>query len=108
MTADTIKQKVIELISNFFKDKGFDVDVIEYVDFIDDLGMDSITFISIIVEIEALFYIEIPDDILLIENFKCVDDNDYIYFDDEYSIYKFNIYYFDSQTSTLYYFHHNI
>ena len=74
MTADTIKQKVIELISNFFKDKGFDVDVIEYVDFIDDLGMDSITFISIIVEIEALFYIEIPDDILLIENFKCVDD----------------------------------
>ena len=41
-------------------------------------------------------------------DFECVDDNDCIYFDDEYSIYKFNILYFDSQTRTLYYFHHNI
>lgn len=41
-------------------------------------------------------------------DFECVDDNDYIYIDDECSIYKFNIYYFDSQTRTLYYFHHNI
>ena len=74
MTTETIKQEVIELISELFKDKGFDIDIIEYVDLIDDMGMDSITFISIVVEVEARFNIEVPDDMLLLENFKCVDD----------------------------------
>ena len=74
MTTETIKQEVIELISELFKDKGFDIDILEYVDLIDDLGMDSITFISIVVEIEAHFNIEVPDDMLLLENFKCIDD----------------------------------
>ena len=74
MTKETIKQEVIELISELFKDKGFDIDILEYVDLIDDLGMDSITFISIVVEIEAHFDIEVPDDMLLLEKFKCVDD----------------------------------
>ena len=74
MTAETIKQEIIELISELFKDKGFDIDILEYVDLIDDLGMDSITFISIVVEIEAHFEIEVPDEMLLLENFKCVDD----------------------------------
>ena len=74
MKTETIKQEVIELVSELFKDKGFDIDIIEYVDLIDDMGMDSITFISIVVEIEAHFGIEVPDDMLLLENFKCVDD----------------------------------
>ena len=74
MTTETIKQEVIELISELFKDKGFDIDIIEYVDLIDDLGMDSITFIAIVVEVEAHFGIEVPDDMLLLEKFKCVDD----------------------------------
>ena len=74
MTTETIKQEVIELISELFKDKGFDIDIIEYVDLIDDMGMDSITFISIVVEVEAHFGIEVPDDMLLLEKFKCVDD----------------------------------
>ena len=69
MTAETIKQEVIDLISEIFKDKGFDIDALEFVSFMDDLGMDSITFISIVVEIEAHFDIEIPDDMLLVENF---------------------------------------
>lgn len=74
MTTETIKQEVIELISELFKDKGFDIDIIEYVDLIDDLGMDSITFISIVVEIEAYFNITVSDDMLLVDNFKKVDD----------------------------------
>ena len=74
MTTERIKQEVIELISELFKDKGFDIDILEYVDLIDDLGMDSITFISIVVEVEAHFNIEVPDDMLLLENFKCVED----------------------------------
>ena len=74
MTTETIKQEVIEVISELFKNKGFDIDLLEYVDLINDLGMDSITFISIVVEIEAHFDIEVPDDMLLLEKFKCVDD----------------------------------
>lgn len=74
MTTETIKQGVIELISKLFEDKGFDIDILEYVDLIDDLGMDSITFISIVVEVEACFDIEIPDDMLLMDNFKNVDN----------------------------------
>lgn len=72
MTTEIIKQEVIELISELFKDKGFDIDIFEYVDLIDDLGMDSITFISIVVEVEAHFGIEIPDDMLSLENFRCL------------------------------------
>ena len=74
MTTETIKQEVIELISELFKDNGFDIDILEYVDLIDDLGMDSITFISIVVEVEAHFNIEVPDDMLLMDNFKKVDN----------------------------------
>ena len=74
MTTETIKQEVIELISELFKDNGFDIDIIEYVDLIDDLGMDSITFISIVVEIESHFDIEVPDEMLMLENFKSVDN----------------------------------
>ena len=73
MKTETIKQEVIELVSELFKNKNFDSDIIEYVDLIDDLGMDSITFITIVVEMETHFGIEIPDDMLLLENFKCVD-----------------------------------
>ena len=74
MMTETIKQEVIELISELFKDKGFDNDILEYVDLIDDLGMDSITFISIVVEVEAHFGMEVPDDMLLMDNFKKVDN----------------------------------
>ena len=35
--------------------------------------MDSITFISIVVEIEDVFEITVSDDLLLIENFRNVD-----------------------------------
>ena len=55
MTTETIKQEVIELISDLFKDKGFNIDIIEHVDLVNDLGMDSLIFISIVMEIEAHF-----------------------------------------------------
>lgn len=74
MTTETIKQDVIKIISDLFKDKGFDIDIVEYVDLIDDVGMDSITFISIVVEVEVRFNISIPDEMLLMECFRKVDD----------------------------------
>lgn len=72
MEINEIKQSAIQLVKNLFAD--IDEDMIEYVDFIDDLGMDSITFISIVVEIEDRFDIIVPDDMLLIGNFRNVDD----------------------------------
>lgn len=74
MDREEIKIKLVELCSGLFQSSGVDTDLIEYVDFIDDLGMDSITFISLIVELEVCFSIIIPDDMLLMDNFKNVDD----------------------------------
>lgn len=74
MTTDEIKTEVIQLISELFKDKGFDIDIIEYTNLVDDMGMDSITFISIVVEIEVKFGITISDDMLLMDNFKRIND----------------------------------
>ena len=74
MTTNEIKTEVIQLISELFKGKGFNTDIIEYADLVDDIGMDSIIFISIVVELEAKFDIEVPEDMLLMENFKTIND----------------------------------
>ena len=66
MNRDEIKEKLVPLCA--------DTDLLEYVDFADDLGMDSITFITLIVELEATFDITVPDDLLLMDNFKNMDD----------------------------------
>ena len=73
MNSDEIKNKLINMIQTLFPDSGVDKDVLPYVDLIDDLGMDSITFISIVVEVEDLFGITVPDDMLLMENFRDID-----------------------------------
>lgn len=74
MNRDEIKEKLIALCAEIFKDSNVDTDLLEYVDFADDLGMDSITFITLIVEIEAAFDITVPDDLLMMDNFKNMDD----------------------------------
>lgn len=73
MDKDEIKLKLIDMLAAMFPDSGVDKDVLEYTDLMDDLGMDSITFISIVVEIEDVFEITVPDDLLLMENFRNVD-----------------------------------
>lgn len=74
MNKSEIKDKLIGKLAELFADKSIDADLLEYVDLIDDRGMDSMTFISIVVEIEALFEITVPDDALLMENFRRVED----------------------------------
>lgn len=74
MTTETIKQEITELIFKLFKDRGLDINVTGHADLMDELEMDSITFISIVVEIESYFNIEIPDDMLLPESFNSVDN----------------------------------
>lgn len=57
-------------MSNLFQNSDVDTDVLEYVDLIDDLGMDSVNFISLIIELEAEFDIQIPNDQLLMDKFR--------------------------------------
>lgn len=74
MTNEAIKERLIALCAEIFQNSEIDTDFIEYVDFADDLGMDSITFITLIVEIEAAFDITVPDDLLMMDYFKNIDD----------------------------------
>ena len=73
MTDVNIKNELIRLVSELFQDKGIDPDLIEYVDLIDDLGMDSMLFLSVVIELETAFDIIIPDDLLLMGNFSPID-----------------------------------
>lgn len=70
MEKNEIKAKIIGIMSNLFQNSDVDTDVLEYVDLIDDLGMDSANFISLIIELEAEFDIQIPDDQLLMDKFR--------------------------------------
>lgn len=70
---NAIKQQLNDMLSALFPNAGIDADILVDVDLIDDLNMDSITFISIVVEIEDIFGITVPDDMLLMESFRNVD-----------------------------------
>lgn len=70
MNREEIKQRLIDMLQELFPESGVDKDMLEYVDLIDDLGMESITFVSVVVEIEDLFGITIPDDVLLLDCFR--------------------------------------
>ena len=73
MTREEIKSSVIDLLSELFAKMNFDSDILEYIDLIDDAGMDSLTFITLVIELEVKFDITVPDDLLLMENFKNTD-----------------------------------
>lgn len=74
MERDEIKRKLTVLFAKIFQDSQIDLSLIEYVDFADELGMDSIAFITLIIEIETEFGITVPDNLLLMDKFKNMDD----------------------------------
>ena len=51
-------------------DRNIDSKLFESIDFIDDLGMDSLSFVSIVIELESIFDIIIPDEMLLMDTFE--------------------------------------
>lgn len=73
MTNETIKQEIVNLVCGIFKNQQIDTDTIEYVNLVEDCGMDSLKFVSIIVAIEDRFQIVVPDDMLLVERFDCIE-----------------------------------
>lgn len=76
MNSETIRMKMLKICNDVFQ-TTFDEELstgFEYFDLVDDLGMDSIMFITLIVEIEDSFDIIIPDELILMENYKSVED----------------------------------
>lgn len=71
MEKNEIKERVIKILSDIFQE--VDADIIEYADLIDDLGMDSMTYVTVLIETETDFNIEVPDEALLMENFRNAD-----------------------------------
>ena len=65
-----VRNKILLVLSNIFCDSGVNADMLEYIDLVDDLGMDSIRFISMIIEIETEFNIQIPEEWLIMERFQ--------------------------------------
>ena len=69
-----VRSKIKNLVSGLFNDRIFDINFIEHLDLITDLGMDSLTFISMIIEIEVQFNITVSDNLLFMENFANIND----------------------------------
>lgn len=71
-SADTtkIKERIIDILDKLFSDVGIDKNMLEFVDLIDDLGMDSIFFVSLMIELETEFGIRIPDEWMMLNKFQ--------------------------------------
>jgi acyl carrier protein len=69
-----IKNAVITVV----RDHLFDIEItdeqLEVCDLIDDLGLDSITFIAIVVELESALNVTLDDENLVMSNFKTIDN----------------------------------
>ena len=65
MKADDVCSKVIEILDAYME--GGEWDSIGHDAGLAEQGMDSMTFIQVVVDIEAQFDIEIPDEYLLAE-----------------------------------------
>lgn len=74
MSTGIVSEKLTEVLAKLFVDTGISIDIIPYIDLINDGGMDSITFIALIIEIEESFEVEMPDEWLEMERFRKFDD----------------------------------
>ena len=74
MTKQEIDEKIVQIVAKIIEFEVINKDDIRKVDLIVDCGMDSMTFISLVVELEDIFSISIPADMLLMENFRKIND----------------------------------
>ena len=68
MTNDGVRKEIAEIVKSVSK---IEVDVNEIIDdtcFLEDLSFDSLTFVVMIIEIEAKFDIELDNEVLLFDN----------------------------------------
>ncbi len=73
---DKLRETLIDMSYDFFTSECgllIEKDILADVDFILDLSMDSLMYISFIIKIEEIFEITIPDDFLIMDNFNSID-----------------------------------
>lgn len=71
---NNIKTKLIEIFKEVFENIDFrQYQSFENIDLIEEFGVSSITLIALIVQIEESFMIAFPDDCLMIDNFRNID-----------------------------------
>lgn len=68
-----IYETLIQILIELFKRSKEDRDVIENANLLEDLGMDSIAFITLVIKLEDAFGIEISDEWLIMEKFSTVE-----------------------------------
>lgn len=74
MNKDEIKDKLFLIFSDMIKKLEISVDLKEaFDDLTNNYWFDSITFISLIIEIELNFKITIPNESLLMDNFMSIN-----------------------------------
>ncbi len=72
MNKNDIKNKLMKILKDSF---NMSANIsIEGLNFVDDLGMDSVSFISLIIEIETSFRIIIPEELLIMDYFCSFND----------------------------------
>lgn len=72
MENSILKEKIIETLNKLFPNMEVDADVFEHVSLIDDLGIDSISFVKLVIALEMEFNFKFDDDKLLISEFPTV------------------------------------
>lgn len=65
-----IDKKLIEIINKYSPNLLVIEDITDELDLVEDLGMDSMSFVQLVIDIEAEFKIEFPDEKLLIDYIK--------------------------------------
>lgn len=71
---NNIKTKLIEIFKEVFENIDFrQYQSFENIDLIEEFGVSSITLIALIVQIEESFMIAFPDDCLMLDNFRNID-----------------------------------
>ena len=74
MDRNEVKSIVIDILVDVFSGKGIDTANAENLDLIIDLGMDSILFMTLLIEIEQKFDITIPDEKINMNNFRTIEN----------------------------------
>lgn len=70
MTREEIKQNLIKVLSNNISENKTNEYDYENINIIDEYDIDSLTFISIIIDLEHIFNVIIPDDLLQMDEFS--------------------------------------
>ena len=81
MSKEEINRKLKRILLSLIGDSIFDMETIQYVDLLDDAQMDSLMFISIVIEIEESFDIIVPDDKMVMEKFRTLSEIAQIIYD---------------------------